>query len=209
MALVNCPECGKQVSDLASSCPHCGCPLKGVSAPPGQSAPSNRGSGRRKTHPAVMLLAIILLVGGVGGIYLFWRSLNSDSAAPPTAGLAGVLRQPEKLADERIELHEGQYKAYSFSLRSDARVRVAVQAAPKSVDVMLMNSSDFKGFQKASRKLFGGKYTYREALSGQQILSLEKTEMVPSGHWTLVVMRPAEALLFKKGTSASVTVTVY
>ena len=27
MALISCPECGKQVSDLAVSCPGCGCPI--------------------------------------------------------------------------------------------------------------------------------------------------------------------------------------
>ncbi len=27
MALIKCPECGKQVSDKASSCPQCGCPI--------------------------------------------------------------------------------------------------------------------------------------------------------------------------------------
>ena len=27
MALINCPECEKQVSDLAVSCPNCGCPI--------------------------------------------------------------------------------------------------------------------------------------------------------------------------------------
>ena len=27
MALMNCPECGGQVSDKAGSCPHCGCPM--------------------------------------------------------------------------------------------------------------------------------------------------------------------------------------
>ena len=29
MALIKCPECGKQVSDRASSCPQCGCPISG------------------------------------------------------------------------------------------------------------------------------------------------------------------------------------
>ena len=28
MALIVCAECGKEVSDRAASCPHCGCPLK-------------------------------------------------------------------------------------------------------------------------------------------------------------------------------------
>lgn len=27
MALINCPECGKQVSDRAPACPNCGCPI--------------------------------------------------------------------------------------------------------------------------------------------------------------------------------------
>lgn len=27
MALMNCPECGKEISDQAVSCPHCGYPL--------------------------------------------------------------------------------------------------------------------------------------------------------------------------------------
>lgn len=27
MALIHCPECGKEISDKAKSCIHCGCPL--------------------------------------------------------------------------------------------------------------------------------------------------------------------------------------
>ncbi|EIW6571519.1 zinc ribbon domain-containing protein [Escherichia coli] len=27
MALINCRECGNQISDTANSCPHCGAPL--------------------------------------------------------------------------------------------------------------------------------------------------------------------------------------
>lgn len=27
MALINCPECDKKVSDRAQSCPDCGCPI--------------------------------------------------------------------------------------------------------------------------------------------------------------------------------------
>ncbi len=28
MALINCPECGKETSDKATTCPNCGCPIK-------------------------------------------------------------------------------------------------------------------------------------------------------------------------------------
>lgn len=30
MALIQCPECGKQVSDKADKCPECGCPIAGA-----------------------------------------------------------------------------------------------------------------------------------------------------------------------------------
>lgn len=26
MALIKCPECGKEISDMAETCPNCGCP---------------------------------------------------------------------------------------------------------------------------------------------------------------------------------------
>jgi len=30
MALINCPECGNQISDKAVSCPHCGTPIAAI-----------------------------------------------------------------------------------------------------------------------------------------------------------------------------------
>ena len=27
MALIKCPECGREISDKAPQCPHCGCPI--------------------------------------------------------------------------------------------------------------------------------------------------------------------------------------
>lgn len=30
MALIKCPECSKEISDKASSCPNCGCPLSEI-----------------------------------------------------------------------------------------------------------------------------------------------------------------------------------
>ena len=28
MAIIKCPECGKEISNMAKNCPNCGCPIK-------------------------------------------------------------------------------------------------------------------------------------------------------------------------------------
>ena len=33
MALIKCEECGKEISDRADACPHCGCPITHISEP--------------------------------------------------------------------------------------------------------------------------------------------------------------------------------
>ena len=33
MALIKCPDCGKEVSDKAKNCIHCGCPLNPYGSP--------------------------------------------------------------------------------------------------------------------------------------------------------------------------------
>lgn len=33
MALIKCPDCGKEVSSRAPACPNCGCPITGVEVP--------------------------------------------------------------------------------------------------------------------------------------------------------------------------------
>ena len=44
MALIKCSECGKEISDKASACPHCGCPMGEIKVTeaerPSQEAPS-------------------------------------------------------------------------------------------------------------------------------------------------------------------------
>ena len=44
MALIKCPECGKEVSDKAQSCINCGCPLAGIN-PSGSVSVAVNGPG--------------------------------------------------------------------------------------------------------------------------------------------------------------------
>lgn len=43
--LINCPECGKEISDKAESCPKCGYPLK---ASKDSDKGESKGDGKKK-----------------------------------------------------------------------------------------------------------------------------------------------------------------
>ena len=49
MALIKCPECGKDVSDKAASCINCGCPLAGIN-PAGPVTVAVNGPGMVKMY---------------------------------------------------------------------------------------------------------------------------------------------------------------
>lgn len=200
MALINCPDCGTEVSDIAPACLKCGRPLAVTISQPSPTL------NKRRTHPVTWLVLVAIVLGAV---FTIWRSVNSDKAPPLTAGLQNVMRQPLVVVNEKVEINEGQSMLYSFQLTSDARVQVKVTASPKRIDVMLMTRAQADKYREISGRLFGGEYTYRQSLSSQNILRMDQTEMLPAGDWTIVVLRPAEALLFHENTTADVNVTVY
>jgi len=58
MALINCPECKKEISDRATSCPHCGCPIIDKQSIPVIPAPEQKSRG--------VATLLSLLLGGIG-----------------------------------------------------------------------------------------------------------------------------------------------
>jgi hypothetical protein len=79
MALIPCPDCGREISTQAPSCPHCGRPI--VTGAPSPPRPSTAPT--KKHTPAITVLLIILgalaLIGG-GLWFLGWIM---DSIVPP------------------------------------------------------------------------------------------------------------------------------
>lgn len=82
MALINCPECGREISEMAKSCPHCGCPIqkptenKESSSKPKKTHNSeNRNEKPKKKGSCLKIILIVLaalmvlivLIGIIGG----------------------------------------------------------------------------------------------------------------------------------------------
>lgn len=69
MGLAKCPDCGKDVSDQASSCPNCGHPVKAVVIE--QTA---------KKYKAMQLLGIFLIIIGIFSLFGSLGSTSSESS---------------------------------------------------------------------------------------------------------------------------------
>ena len=83
MSLVKCPECGHEVSTLATSCPHCGCPLGNHA--PSQPQPSAQPEKKPNGHAVatiVVVSIVILALGAAAAWHIFFRgSDNADERA--------------------------------------------------------------------------------------------------------------------------------
>ncbi len=61
MALIKCPECGKEISDKAASCPSCGCPVTPVEDVAQQESPQTPA----KTKRGGGLVALFVTLGAI------------------------------------------------------------------------------------------------------------------------------------------------
>lgn len=65
MALINCPECSKSISDSANNCPNCGYPINPVQMP----KPKGQGCFMQTLNAGCLIIVVIfvfaLIIGGI------------------------------------------------------------------------------------------------------------------------------------------------
>lgn len=66
MALINCQECGKEISDKANSCPHCGCPSVSTVTDEKQEIVVQRS--RKISNKLIVIVIGVILVVVVGSV---------------------------------------------------------------------------------------------------------------------------------------------
>lgn len=83
MALITCPECGKQVSDSAEACPHCGYPIK-KKIEEAAAANNNTQTAPPEIKPAkpasskkiIAIVAVVVVIAAAGIIFVVSNTLN-------------------------------------------------------------------------------------------------------------------------------------
>lgn len=84
MALIKCPECGKKISDMAESCPHCGMPTSEIKAAATISTNQpKKKNGMPTWLSALIITGSIILIGGIMLLFIDGKSsdnnVNQDS----------------------------------------------------------------------------------------------------------------------------------
>ena len=102
MALIQCHECGKEISDSAATCPGCGAPVRAKQHKKGDAVPYTDqevavllSKKKNTSHILHLLLSII-----TAGIWIIIWILVAISNSSENAKLTGKLR-----TGKRYELH--------------------------------------------------------------------------------------------------------
>lgn len=90
MALIICPECGKEVSERAEKCPGCGYPLSPScevveEATESVETPSSETTAAKRKKPpkAILIAAVILIIAGI--VFVLYSQSRSSDGEPLAA----------------------------------------------------------------------------------------------------------------------------
>lgn len=75
MALINCPECGKEISDQAATCPNCGNPISSSATPKTEVKKRNIQKLLAVLLTFISLIGLIATEGRVYWVFLFFAGL--------------------------------------------------------------------------------------------------------------------------------------
>lgn len=93
MALIKCPECGKEISDKAASCPNCGCPVhvednapeaKDGNIQETSEVPKKKKGGRGILKIIIVIFAILVILVIIGSVF-GGESNTSEEGKIPTS----------------------------------------------------------------------------------------------------------------------------
>lgn len=173
MALTRCKECGKEVSDRAPRCPHCGNPFGSVPTSGGQTTVIEKNS-----HPILTFIGAASVIVGVLAVIGLMRGSDEAAAAktplPRVPAPAAKFVVTDVLMDENCtELGDYCITVHcTFQNSGDAAgmFRVRAKLLQKGSDRVLANRySDLTLLPAGTQRL---DFNFKEAELGWEVSSL-------------------------------------
>lgn len=143
MALINCPECKKEVSDQSNSCPNCGFPIKSksvatspvftTSPPPLVNNPDN--SKKKESKKGNFIINAVAIIFGSWLVYTFITyGTSSSSSENKTAISQETTIDIETTASKMINTYEAN-EVKADAIYKDKVIKVTGIVASISSDI--------------------------------------------------------------------------
>ena len=87
MAIINCPQCAKKISDKSKSCPHCDLALENLSEEKIHSLSKINTLKNNQNMMTYQAIAMLLFLGGVFG----WYNIEDHDSPQYTAAIASTV----------------------------------------------------------------------------------------------------------------------
>lgn len=108
MALINCPECGKEISDNAAICPECGNPIK------------QQKSKQKIILPFIIIITLIAVITGILSYYI--SNYVSNKAVDPEEYLIGLWEVTLLTLDGEMVFSPEQFESMGYSVGGELLV---------------------------------------------------------------------------------------
>jgi len=97
MALVSCWECGKEISQSAAACPHCGAPPKPLSSLPVPARKKQNPLNQNIGCGSLIALGVLAFL-----VYSIWNGGKESSSPPPAASAPAVSAAVQQAATAKF-----------------------------------------------------------------------------------------------------------
>jgi hypothetical protein len=115
MALIKCPECGKEISDQAIKCPKCGCPINETHVNFNDKAfddfwndTEEEPRHKKRFNPLIIVIIILVAIIAVGAFFFikFYYSSNSPTEQEETKTTSEPVEQIDEEEEKPTEEYE-------------------------------------------------------------------------------------------------------
>lgn len=132
MALIKCPECGKDVSSKAPGCPNCGHPIR-----PAKQGKSQTSLG---CGSCLLLLIIIFIFSGIFGSLSDDNKKKSTSHSTTTTTKSKTSSSPPQTSQDLSYITKGGYPASASKELFEKAIKMAVDNDTQALQ-KLINSN--------------------------------------------------------------------
>jgi hypothetical protein len=161
MALINCNECGKEISDKADVCVHCGNPIDDI---------ENNKIGIKVFKFRWLIYILLITLLGVG--IKLYSSLTSSIT----------------LYDKEFQVKEDHYMSFLVELKNTSEISINynILSGP-NLDVYFLSSTEFKKWERLMNKGdTGEELSYNMDLSEFDLPYNSKTQKLEKGTYYIV-----------------------